>query len=438
MQDHQRDQEPNSKQLNNSTDPGRTPVENDASATKPYSKGYLAWKQKATYVSLVLLGAAASLSGSYLASQKSLPIQVSELNAAPAIAAPPAASLMPTATERNFVTDVVEKVGPAVVRIDSARTVTAQVPDAFNDPLFRQFFGRQLPTPPGSQVQRGTGSGFILSANGQILTNAHVIAGADTVNVTVKDGRSFKGKVMGVDPVTDVAVVKIEASNLPTVAIGNSEQLKPGEWAIAIGNPLGLDNTVTTGIISATGRTSSQVGVQDKRVSFIQTDAAINPGNSGGPLLNASGEVIGMNTAIIQGAQGIGFAIPINTAKNIATQLATKGKVEHAYLGIQMVSLTPELKENINSNPNSGISVEEDKGVLIARVVANSPAAKAGIRAGDVIQRINGKPVLDAGDVQETVENTQVGSNLQIELRRQGRSVNLNVRPGAFPVQQPS
>ncbi|MGB3204319.1 MAG: PDZ domain-containing protein, partial [Crinalium sp.] len=208
-----------------------------------------------------------------------------------------------------------------------------------------------------------------------------------------------------------------------------------GEWAIAIGNPLGLDNTVTTGIISATGRTSSQVGVPDKRVSFIQTDAAINPGNSGGPLLNASGQVIGMNTAIIQGAQGIGFAIPINTAQRIATQLATTGKVEHAYIGIQMVNLTPELRESINSNRNSGLNVDQDRGILVVRVMPNSPAARAGLRSGDVITQINGKPVTDSGSLQQVVENSSLGSTLQLGLRRNGRAISMNVRTAAIPAQ---
>ncbi len=164
-------------------------------------------------------------------------------------------------------------------------------------------------------------------------------------------------------------MIKIQANNLPTVTIGNSEQLQPGQWAIAIGNPLGLDNTVTTGIISATGRSSNQIGAADKRVEFIQTDAAINPGNSGGPLLNARGEVIGMNTAILRGAQGLGFSIPINTAQRIATQIINTGRAQHPYLGIQMVGLTPELKQNINSDPNSGLSVQEDKGVLVVRKI---------------------------------------------------------------------
>jgi S1-C subfamily serine protease len=197
-----------------------------------------------------------------------------------------------------------------------------------------------------------------------------------------------------------------------------------------------LDNTVTTGIISATGRSSSQVGVPDKRVQFIQTDAAINPGNSGGPLLNASGQVIGMNTAIIQGAQGLGFAIPINTAQQIANQLVTQGKVEHPFLGIQMVTLTPELKQNINSNPNAGLSVDEDQGVLIAKVMPNSPAAKAGLRAGDVIHKINSQPVKNAEDVQKSVEAARVGSNLQMELRRNQKDIDVTVQPGALPTQR--
>jgi S1-C subfamily serine protease len=196
-----------------------------------------------------------------------------------------------------------------------------------------------------------------------------------------------------------------------------------------------LDNTVTTGIISATGRASNLIGAADKRVEYLQTDAAINPGNSGGPLLNAQGEVIGMNTAIIQGAQGLGFAIPINTAQRISSQLIATGKVQHPYLGIQMVGLTPELKQNINSDPNSGLSVDEDRGVLVVKVMPNSPAAKAGIRAGDVIQKLNGEAVADAGSVQKVVENSQVGGDVRMELRRNGQNLNLAVRPGAFPTQ---
>jgi S1-C subfamily serine protease len=276
-----------------------------------------------------------------------------------------------------------------------------------------------------------------MKANGEILTNAHVVNGADTVTVTLKDGRTLKGKVMGIDPVTDVAVVKVEAQNLPTVALGDSNQLKPGEWAIAIGNPLGLDNTITVGIVSATGRSSSQVGAPQARVNFIQTDAAINPGNSGGPLLNTQGEVIGVNTAIFQNAQGIGFAIPIQTVQRIAQQLIAKGTVQHSYLGVQIVTLTPEVRTPFNEDPNSGLSVNEDKGVLIARVDPNSPADKAGLRAGDVINRIGSTEVTDANVLQQQVESSPVGSPLTLRLHRNGKALNITVKAGSLTDQRP-
>lgn len=333
----------------------------------------------------------------------------------------------------NFVVAVVQEVGPAVVRIDAQRTVQNRLPDALNDPFFRRFFGRQMPNVPDRRVESGTGSGFIINSTGEIITNAHVVDGADQVTVTLKDGRKFEGKVVGEDPITDVAVIHIEAENLPTVKLGDSEQLQPGEWAIAIGNPLGLDNTVTTGIISATGRSSAEVGVPDQRVEFIQTDAAINPGNSGGPLLNQKGEVIGVNTAILQGAQGLGFAIPINKVQQIAEELVANGKVEHPYLGIQMLTLSPELKAQLNSDPNSGILVNQDEGVLIVRVVPNSPADRAGLRSGDVVKKINGETIASSEQVQKAVNREKVGSALELELNRNGESLDLQVRAGAFP-----
>lgn len=348
---------------------------------------------------------------------------------------PSRSSAIYSAGDSNFVVNAVDRTGPSVVRIDSSRTVKTQAPEIFNDPFFRQFFGQDIPNQPSTRVERGTGSGFIIKSDGLILTNAHVVAGADTVMVSFKDGRELRGRVLGSDPLTDVAVVKVDATNLPAVTMGNSESLRPGEWAIAIGNPLGLDNTVTVGIISATGRRSSEVRVPDKRVSFIQTDAAINPGNSGGPLLNQRGEVIGMNTAIIGGAQGLGFAIPINTAQRIAEQLVATGKVNHPYLGINMVGLSPDLKQQINSEPNTNIRVQEDRGVLVARVMPNSPAAKAGLRMGDVIKRINGQEMTSADQVQQAVESSSVGGTLQLEVSRNGQTVNVAVQPGAFPNQ---
>ncbi|PZO59612.1 MAG: serine protease [Phormidesmis priestleyi] len=342
--------------------------------------------------------------------------------------------------DANFIASAVERVGPAVVRIDSARTVTTTSrPGIFNDPFFRDFFGDMgVPEQPAQRVERGTGSGFILNGNGTILTNAHVVEGADTVTVTLKDGRELRGEVIGEDPLTDVAVIKVDANNLPTVIIGNSDALRPGEWAIAIGNPLGLDNTVTAGIISATGRTSAQIRVPDKRVQFIQTDAAINPGNSGGPLLNERGEVIGVNTAIIGNAQGLGFAIPINQARAIADQLVANGRVEHAYLGIQMRSLTPALRDEINADPSAGLRLQADSGVVILGIARNAPAAQGGLRLGDVVVSMNGQPITDADTVQRVVESTAVGDAIAITVKRGGQTVELAVRPGAYPVTQTS
>jgi Do/DeqQ family serine protease len=408
------------------------------------------------YSSLILLGAGGVVLGDRLISSNTpLLAQQPSTVQPPSSTSPDASNNAPnpgpasssgrilSATNPNFIATAVEKVGPAVVTINSQRTVKAQQPDFFdNDPFFRRFFGDQQspqsPQSPSSKVEEGTGSGFIIDSKGLILTNAHVVEGVDQVSVILKDGRTFTGKVLGKDTVTDVAVVKIEAQNLPTVTLGNSDQLEPGEWAIAIGNPLGLDNTVTAGIISATSRSSAQIGIGDRRVGFIQTDAAINPGNSGGPLLNERGEVIGMNTAIIEGTQGLGFAVPINTARRISEQLIANGKVDHPYLGIQMATITPSLKQKLNTDPNSPVNVQEDQGILVLRVMSDSPAAKAGLRTGDVIQKINGQTVADADTVQKVVEGSHIGSDLPIELRRGGQTIDLSVQPGVMPPQSDS
>ncbi|MEC4806611.1 MAG: HhoA/HhoB/HtrA family serine endopeptidase [Jaaginema sp. PMC 1079.18] len=379
-------------------------------------------------LSLIALGSGLTVGSGYLFANP--PTAETRLTEA-AIAAPESnTNPIPASASTNFVTDVIDNVGPAVVRINASKTVTSQLPPEFDDPFFRRFFGGQMPA-PREEVQRGTGSGFIISKDGKILTNAHVVDGADQVEVKLKDGRSFAGRVVGTDPLTDVAVVEVDADNLPVANLGDSENLRSGEWAIAIGNPLGLDNTVTTGIISGIGRNSSQIGAGDKRVDFIQTDAAINPGNSGGPLLNEKGEVIGINTAIIQGAQGLGFAIPINTAQDIADQLIASGSVEHPYIGIQMVALDAQVKAEYERSTNQRLS--QDKGILVARVMPNSPAAQAGLRSGDVITRINNKEMTDPNAVQDAVEAVSVGDELAMEVSRDNRTNKVTIRVGALP-----
>lgn len=335
-------------------------------------------------------------------------------------------------TAENFIVAAVEQVGPAVVRINASRSVYSPNSKKSGEEMPRNF-GLENPRDYNTPVEEGTGSGFILSSEGHILTNAHVVEGADLVDVILKDGRQYRGTVLGTDAVTDVAIVKIEAKDLPKVTLGNSEELKPGEWAIAIGNPLGLDNSVTIGIISATGRSSNDVGVPDKRVGFIQTDAAINPGNSGGPLLNNRGEVIGMNTAIVSGAQGLGFAIPINSAMRIADQLILSGKAKHAFLGIAMQTITPEIKREFNSDFNSKVRINSDRGVLILQVIPGSPADRHGLLPGDVIRKLDDRDIDRSDTVQQLVQAKAVGSLVNLEIDRNGDILNLLVPTGNLP-----
>ena len=342
----------------------------------------------------------------------------------------PSVSSTMTPVGSNFIADAVEQVGPAVVRIDAEKAIPDQL-DPFQNPLFRRFFGEEGPSE--ERMETGTGSGFILSEDGKLITNAHVIDGADVVKVTLKDGRTYDGQVMGADPITDVAVIKIDATDLPTVQIGSSEELVPGQWAIAIGNPLGLDNTVTAGIISAIDRSSAQVGIPSKRVRFIQTDAAINPGNSGGPLLNDRGQVVGINTAIRADAQGLGFAIPIETAFRIANQLFTTGEAAHPYIGIQMVDLTAERQAQINQTQTLDAPIQVDTGVLVLKVLAGTPADEAGLKPGDLLIKINNVDIETAADVQQQVESSTIGQILNIEIRRNDQLLELELLPISLP-----
>lgn len=393
-----------------------------------YMTKTLSWTKTTSSVLLVLLGGGISVGSNYLInSPKSLANGENQTNRAATITRPGAIAVSP-----NYVSNVVNRVGNTVVRIDAVRKVATNVPSTFNDPdpSLKQFFGSPAPNIPREQTQKGMGSGFVVSSDGLILTNAHVVEGSDRVKVTLKDGQTYQGRVMGTDSLTDVAVIKIEADSLPAVTFADSDQLQPGESAIAIGNPLGLDNTVTNGIVSATARTSAQVGVADKRVSFIQTDAAINPGNSGGPLLNAQGEVIGINTAIMQNAQGLGFAIPGNAAKDIAEELIATGKVDHPFLGIQMAQITPELKQELKTQKN--LQIDPD-GIVIVGVVPNSPADRAGIKSGDVIQAIDQQKITTIAQVQQAVAKINIGEKLNLGLMRNDRQLDLALKVALLP-----
>ena len=322
----------------------------------------------------------------------------------------------------NVIVKAVERVGPSVVRIDTEKNI--------NNPM-GQLFGLG----PSTQRQQGQGSGFITRANGLIFTNEHVVRGADRVNVTLPDGRRFQGTVLGGDPLTDVAVVKVVAENLPVASLGNSDQLRPGEWAIAIGNPFGLNNTVTAGIISAVDRTDANIG-EGQRVPYIQTDAAVNPGNSGGPLISAAGEVIGMNTAIRKApGAGLSFAVPINLAKRIAQQIVSTGQASHPFIGVQLRSLTPQLAREINAT-STRCTVPVVNGVLVVDVVPDTPAESAGIRQCDLIRAVNGTSVENPSEVQLAVDRGRVGQPMQITIERDGLEQTLEVLPKELPRRQ--
>ncbi|MGA1283566.1 MAG: trypsin-like peptidase domain-containing protein [Prochlorothrix sp.] len=325
----------------------------------------------------------------------------------------------------NFIAQAVAQVEAAVVRIDTVQLAPAEPRSGLHN-----WFSPPQPTPKA--IERGSGSGLLLGPEGRILTNAHVVEGADGVEVALSDGQMVAGSIVGIDPITDLAAVQIEPGQWATPPLGRSAEVQPGQWAIAIGNPLGLDNTITAGIVSAIGRSSSQVGVPDKRVTFIQTDAAINPGNSGGPLINDRGEVIGLNTAIRTDAQGLGFAIPIEKALAIGEQLFTQGRVEHPFVGIQMVNLTPELQRKLQQESEFSLRVTQDQGILVVRVMGGSPAEAAGLQPGDVIEAVGQVPVRTTAEVQAQVEASVVGQPLVLKIRRVKQIQTLTVIPQAL------
>jgi S1-C subfamily serine protease len=342
-----------------------------------------------------------------------------------------AASQSPSA--HSFVAAAARAVAPAVVRIDTERQVSRQQFDpAMLDPLLRDLFG----DPSNSMRERGQGSGVVIdAARGLVLTNAHVVDAVDLVEVTLADGRQLDGQVVGADPVTDLALVKLEGQRqLAAAPLGDSEALEVGDWAIALGSPYGLERTVTLGIVSSLHRDINSLGFSDKRLDLIQTDAAINPGNSGGPLVNSAGEVIGINTLVRSGpGAGLGFAIPINLARRVALQLADGGQVVHPYLGLQLVPLTARQARANNSDPNALLQLPERDGALVQRVLEDSPAQAAGLRRGDLVVAAAEQPVGDPASLLRQVERSSVGEPLALSVIRAQKQMKLTIRPAALP-----
>jgi serine protease Do len=329
---------------------------------------------------------------------------------------------------------VAKKVSPAVVFVQVEKDAVEQentYSQPFDDDLFRRFFGepfshqRRRPTPRRHPKAVAQGSGFIISQDGYIITNNHVVEGAGKVTVKLQDDRQFTAEVIGTDKRADVALIKIDADNLATVPMGDSDKLQVGEWVIAVGNPFGLSHTITAGIVSAKGRNS--VGINDYE-DFIQTDAAINPGNSGGPLVNLDGEVVGMNTAIFSksgGYMGIGFAIPVNMVKSIEKQLQKSGSVTRGYLGVMIQQLTPELANSFGMSQKSG--------VLVAQVTDGSAAKKAGLKRGDVVVAFDGKEVHDVGNFRNRVAMLAPDTETLVTVIRDGKRKKLDITIGSLP-----
>ncbi|MFZ0861721.1 MAG: DegQ family serine endoprotease [Candidatus Sulfotelmatobacter sp.] len=315
---------------------------------------------------------------------------------------------------------------PAVVNIASSRVVKMPLEPFFNDPFFRQFFGSPRHLPPAEQRERGLGSGVIVSPDGYILTNNHVVDQATDIKVILPDKREFKGKVVGTDPKTDIAVVKISATGLPTLPLGDSSKIQVGDYALAIGDPFGIGETATLGIVSATGR--GNLDIEDYE-DFIQTDAAINPGNSGGALINARSELIGINTAILAGGgggnQGIGFAVPINLARNVMDAILKHGKVVRGYLGVAIQEVTPDIAKAFNAPAG--------KGALVGDVTSDGPAAKSGLKKGDVIEELDGEPVTGPNELKLKIASLAPGTVVRLKIDRNGQQRDVSVTLGELP-----
>jgi Do/DeqQ family serine protease len=315
----------------------------------------------------------------------------------------------------------VEKAAPAVVNINTAKVVTVRPHPFFDDPVFRQFFGRGLDelTTPQRRVERSLGSGVIMSVQGHILTNHHVIRGADAIQVSLRDGRLARARVVGSDPETDLAVLKIELDKLPTITVGHSERLHVGDVVLAIGNPFGVGQTVTMGIVSATGR--NRLGINTFE-NFIQTDAAINPGNSGGALVDAGGNLVGINTAIFSrsgGYQGIGFAIPTGMAQAVLEDILRHGRPLRGWLGIEAQEINAEIARTLD--------LKVTDGVIITGVARDSPAHRAALQPGDVIRSIDGRRIATGGEALIVISGRKPGSRLRLSILRDGKELTVEV-----------
>ncbi|MEM7007518.1 MAG: DegQ family serine endoprotease [Thermodesulfobacteriota bacterium] len=331
--------------------------------------------------------------------------------------------------EFKSLSPLVKQLSPSVVNI-STTSVTKSGPRQFRSPFgergddpFDDFFEKFFGDAPQREFKRkGLGSGFIFSEDGYIITNNHVVERATDIKVILQNGDSYVAKTIGTDPKSDLALLKIEPkTKLPAVKFGNSDNLEIGDWVLAIGNPFGLGHTVTSGIISAKGR-SLGLGSYD---DFVQTDAAINPGNSGGPLFNFNGEVVGVNTAIIAGGQGIGFAIPVNMAKNVVSQLRNDGKVVRGWIGVYVQQITPEIAE--------GLNLKDDSGALVSDITSGGPADKAGVKRGDIIVQVNGNKIEDMPDLPKLVASYAPGTKTKLVVVRDGKEKTLNIKLGELP-----
>lgn len=378
-------------------------------------------------IALIIAVGAGTLAGQYAAEKtaKKIPILIDA----------EAASTVPAQVSfADGFAPILKRAIPAVVNVSSSKVVRTPVDQgqspALSDPFFRQFFGRNLPrnfqTPPSEQREHSLGSGVIVNSDGYILTNNHVIDGAKDVKVSMADKREFQARVVGTDPRTDIAVLKVDAKDLPVLTFGDSSKMLVGNFVLAIGDPFELNQTVTLGIVSATGR--GGLGIEDYE-DFIQTDAAINPGNSGGALINSRGDLIGINTAIVAGGsggnQGVGFAIPVNMARNVMDQILMTGKVTRAWLGVSIQPVTQSIAKAFH--------LPETSGALVGGVTSDTPAAKAGIKTGDIILKVNGQTIEDSRSLQLMIGAMSPGTTIKLDVFRNGAPMEVAVKLGDMP-----